>query len=86
MADDEIFDFGFSVVGEEEISQPEKNSIEELKTENKKLWDKVDELYASILPLLDNLKKNPEKDFIKWPNRVDKIKEFEKKLIKIIDS
>ena len=44
---------------------------------------KLDELYNSVIPLLNNLKKNPEKEYILWPNRTAKIEEFEKKLFDI---
>jgi len=40
-------------------------------------------LYNGILPLLENLKKNPEKDYIYWPNRTGKVEEFELYLKKI---
>ena len=33
-----------------------------------------------IMPLLNNLAKNPEKDYIYWPNRLDKIEQFRDKL------
>jgi hypothetical protein len=39
--------------------------------------DRLDNLYNAIQPLLTNLKKNPEKEYILWPNRLDKIEEFE---------
>jgi len=38
---------------------------------------RLDNLYNAIQPLLTNLKKNPEKEYILWPNRLDKIEEFE---------
>jgi hypothetical protein len=41
-------------------------------------------LYNAILPLLSNLKKNPEKDYIHWPNRTDKVEAFEDMISKII--
>jgi len=30
------------------------------------------------VPLLKNLKENPDKDYIFWPNRVAKVEAFEK--------
>lgn len=40
-------------------------------------WDsKFQELKKMILPLLNNLMKNPEKNTIVWPNRVERIKKF----------
>ena len=32
---------------------------------------------GSITPLLNNLKANPEKEYIKWPDRVEKVEAFE---------
>ena len=37
--------------------------------------EKLTELEQIIMPLLVNLMKNPEKEYIYWPNRTDKIKE-----------
>jgi hypothetical protein len=48
--------------------------------------DKLDKLYNSIVPLLNNLKKNPEKEYILWPNRVEKVEEFETRLLNIYRS
>ena len=45
--------------------------------------DKLDKLYNAITPLLNNLKANPEKEYIKWPNRVDKVEAFEGQILKI---
>ena len=42
--------------------------------------DKLQGLRDMIMPLLNNLMKNPEKDTILWPNREKKIKEFIKKM------
>ena len=41
------------------------------------LEDKLNKLYNAIQPLLSNLKKNPEKEYILWPNRTEKIEQFE---------
>ena len=37
--------------------------------------EKLTELEQIIMPLLVNLMKNPEKEYIYWPNRTDKIQE-----------
>ena len=42
-----------------------------------------DKLYNAITPLLSNLKKNPEKEYILWPNRLKKVEEFEDYIQKI---
>ncbi len=80
---DEEDDFGFSFTSEEDLKQIEKitvNNIEE------KYKNKLIEMYNMILPLLHNLQKNPEKEYIKWPNRAERVEEFKKKLKEIIDS
>ena len=80
------FDFGFTAVDESEIDavvqEVEKSSTDA--AEIQMLEDKVNNLYNAILPLLTNLKKNPEKDYILWPNRTEKIDQFEDHIRKII--
>jgi hypothetical protein len=39
-----------------------------------------------IVPLLNNLMKNPEKEYIKWPNRVEKIQAQIQKILEITRS
>ena len=89
---DDIFDFGFTVVDESELEAVKKtqntaNDAEQLATNRletiKSVQAKLDKLYNAITPLLNNLKKNPEKEYILWPNRVDKVEEFEDHLRKI---
>ena len=89
MADSDLlkFDFGFTAVDESEIDavvqEVQKSSTDA--AEIKTLEDKVNNLYNAILPLLTNLKKNPEKDYILWPNRTAKIEAFEDHIRKIIE-
>lgn len=64
------FDFGFSSVSSEEINLSEV---------------KLNKVVEMIMPLLNNLEKDT-KDYIYWPNRQEKIKEFKKKLYDIINS
>ena len=45
--------------------------------------DRLDRLYNAITPLLNNLKANPEKEYILWPNRVEKVEQFETLLYNI---
>ena len=88
MADSDLlkFDFGFTAVDESEIDavvqEVEKSSSDAV--EKKALEDKVNNLYNAILPLLTNLKLNPEKEYILWPNRTEKIEQFEEHIAKII--
>tara|TARA_B100000900_G_C20496260_1_gene681728 strand:+ start:184 stop:420 length:237 start_codon:yes stop_codon:yes gene_type:complete len=66
------FDFGFTAVDEEELESYQKVSSVASSTQ-----DKVDKLYNAVIPLLNNLKANPEKDYILWPNRLEKVEAFE---------
>ena len=75
----DLFDFGFTAVDEDELQAVQKTQQD---AENAKLasatsQDKLDRLYNAITPLLNNLKKNPEKDYILWPNRLEKVEQFE---------
>ena len=46
--------------------------------------EKLQKLYNAIKPLLANLKQNPEKEYILWPNRVSVIEKFEAHLADIV--
>lgn len=72
------FDFGFTVVDEEEL-----DAVKHKMDDANATQDKLDRLYNAIQPLLNNLKKNPEKEYILWPNRVEKVDQFADKLYKI---
>tara|TARA_Y100001937_G_scaffold55310_2_gene76243 strand:+ start:1380 stop:1646 length:267 start_codon:yes stop_codon:yes gene_type:complete len=87
MADDLLkFDFGFTAVDESELEAVQEISTKASSTEAevKALEDKLNNLYNAILPLLTNLKKNPEKEYILWPNRTEKIEAFEDHISGII--
>ena len=79
------FDFGFTAVDENELEAVQKVTSEasSASATAQELEDKLNKLYNSILPLLSNLKKNPEKEYILWPNRTEKIEQFEDLLRKI---
>lgn len=81
----DIWDFGFTAVTEDELEVVrEIHSKAEANADTAdKLQDKIDNLYNTIIPLLNNLKRNPEKDYIHWPNRLQKVEEFEDHLMKI---
>ena len=81
--DIEKFDFGFTAVDEDELEVVQKQS-QKLESASGKTEDKLNKLYNSILPLLSNLKKNPEKDYIYWPKRVEKVEQFEELIAGII--
>lgn len=84
---DDLFDFGFTAVSEDDLQVVEssKTQVEELQEQVKNLDERAERLYNAILPLLDNLRKNPEKPYILWPDRVDKIDAFESKLADILN-
>ena len=87
MADDLLkFDFGFTAVDESELEAVQEVSKKASSTEAevKALEDKINNLYNAILPLLSNLKKNPEKEYILWPNCTEKIEAFEDHIAGII--
>lgn len=84
----DMFDFGFTAVDEEELK-----SVQAIKQEKEMADDtldhvqaKLDKLYNAIVPLLNNLKKNPEKDYILWPDRLSKVEAFETHLQDIYKS
>lgn len=81
----ELFDFGFTAVSESELEsvQNTETIITEYVAKLNGLQSRLDGVYSSILPLLKHLKDNPDKDYIYWPNRLEKISEFEEKLNKL---
>ena len=82
----DIFDFGFTAVDESELEavQAAASQAEVTSATAASLEDKLNNLYNAILPLLSNLKANPEKDYIYWPNRTEKVEKFEEIIANII--
>ena len=83
------FDFGFTAMDADELEavQTVKEEVaatsakaDEISKEALTLKEKCDTLYNMIQPLLNNLQKNPEKEYIYWPNRMEKVEEFSDKL------
>ena len=88
----DLFDFGFTAVDEHELDvvQEQQQKAAETVADAAKAnsvandrQERLDQLYNAIVPLLNNLKQNPEKDYILWPNRLAKVEEFEDHLQKI---
>ena len=84
------FDFGFSFIDDE--IEEERETKKKLETEFTVSQETVNELnmrmhtlYKSIEPFLDNLCKNPEKSTIYWPDRVEKIQAYKKRLQQIVE-
>ena len=84
----DYFDFGFTAVDEEELEAVQKvnKKAEESQSTATSVQDKLDKLFNAITPLLTNLKKNPEKEYILWPNRLEKVEQFEDHIQKIYKS
>ena len=68
----DIFDFGFTAVTEDELEIVQTTQEASTNTEQR-----LDALYNAIMQLLNNLKANPEQEYILWPNRLEKVEEFE---------
>ena len=85
MSDDIDFDFGFTAVTEDELDvvKDVTKKAESLGANALNTQDRLDKLYNAITPLLNNLKKNPEKEYILWPNRLEKVEQFEDLIQKI---
>jgi len=77
--DIDAFDFGFTAVDENELEAVQKlsNEASTVAASAEENEEKLNKLYNAILPLLSNLKANPEKDYIYWPNRTEKVEAFE---------
>ena len=70
---DEDFDFGFTTVSEDVFIEAEESALE--------AQQKAERMYKLILPLLNNLAKDADKNaYIHWPNRKEKIEAFKNKL------
>lgn len=86
------FDFGFSAVSEDELKAIERKLEQEVQQKSQALEQvetsykgKLEQLHTCIMPLLRNLAKNPEKEYIYWPNRTEKMAEFIKKVDSIVN-
>ena len=85
---DDFFYFGFTAVDENELEAVQKPQAKAAEVETTAVapQEKIDKLYNAIVPLLNNLKKNPEKEYILWPDRLTKVEAFEDHLQKIYKS
>ena len=77
MSDFNYNDFGFTAVDSDDLLKIDEKVSKTAASseENEKLvdvlTDKVDKLDNFIRPLLENLAKDSDKDYIYWPNRID---------------
>jgi len=88
------FDFGFSVVDEQELDavQSVRTEVTAASSASKEWQAQADEwkmkaeaLYNAMMPLLDNLAQNEDKEYIYWPNRTLKIDQFKLKLQQLLN-
>jgi len=85
-------DFGFSLLTEQELEENNQFIKEKIEQSNQKAvlteeqWRaKLVELKDMVMPLLKNLAKDPDKEYILWPNRVEKIQKFINKIETYVD-
>ena len=89
MADTDLdFDFGFTAMDADELDavQEQVQAATQATAVATEVQDKIDSLYNMIMPLLNNLQKNPEKEYIYWPNRMEKVEAFRDALTKVYNS
>lgn len=88
------FDFGFSLVNEQELDavqtatkelETASSSSAEWQAQAEEWQAKAQTLYKAIVPLLENLSKNEDKEYIYWPNRAEKISQFKLKLNQVLN-
>ena len=77
-----VYDFGFTIVDESELdayqaAQEAKQQLEVASGSTAEMEDRLHKLFNAVQPLLANLKKSPERDYILWPDRLSKIEAFE---------
>jgi hypothetical protein len=76
------YDFGFTIVDESELdayqqAQEAKEQLDAVSGSSAEMEARLNKLFNAIQPLLANLKKSPERDYILWPDRLNKIEAFE---------
>ena len=88
MADEFDFDFGFTAVDETELEAVQNAELlaGQISASANSTQEKLDKLFNAVQPLLNNLKANPEKEYIYWPGRIDKVEQFETLLYNIYKS
>jgi hypothetical protein len=76
------FDFGFSAVDENELAAvtTATSKVATATGDVKAVQAKMETMFNAIMPLLNNLQKNPGKEYIFWPDRHNKVEQFRDKL------
>ena len=94
MLKDDFNDFGFTAVDEQELEAVQIKNENQLKLEEEntnlstnlaECQKRLDALFSAVQPLLSNLKANPEKDYIYWPERGKKVDAFGARLKSIYE-
>jgi predicted site-specific integrase-resolvase len=88
--------FGFSLVSEQELKRHEEMLRRKVEEQNKvvqqvqqtstEIQSRLEGLRNMIMPLLQNLARDPEKTYILWPDRSVKIQAFIEKINKYVDN
>ena len=64
--------------------RPIIDEVEDRKNQlNDQYREKLSEVEKTVLPLLINLTKNPEREYLKWPDRVTKVKSYIQRVLKL---
>lgn len=73
------FDFGFSIVDEQELEavQAAHEQVQTTSATAEELQARLSRLYDAMQPLLNNLRQSADKEYIWWPNRLEKIEQFQ---------
>jgi len=60
------------------------DEVEERKNQlNDQYAEKLSEIEKTVLPLLINLTKNPEREYLKWPDRAEKVRSHIQKVLEL---
>jgi hypothetical protein len=80
---DEIDDFGFSAVSEEEYNKVVSEVVTEAEQNLESYKQRLTEVEKLIVPFLMKLLKTADKEYIYWPNREPAIKAQIEKIVKL---
>jgi hypothetical protein len=69
-------DFGFTALSADDVTS--RDLYERVSMAHR---DRMRAVIAMITPLLDNLKSSPEKEYLYWPGRVEKVTDFQQRLV-----
>ena len=80
MADIQYNDFGFTAMDADELASIDTKIVEKTTSAT----EVIESMDNFIRPLLENLMKDSDKDYIYWPNRTEKVEQFETVIANII--